>query len=233
MLKTDHQQAFHIHLPNTPAGSIVDASVLKEPASHRLVFAMTGQEPGLFEWADVKGPIQVVSKNGVSAAQGNSAAHGYKVTIPPHSLVAIELMGGIHHFHNIRGLSFHRLNMHASTPGNNITLNTQKWDSALPKSFTELKPQHIGEDARKNSCKPLIFGDAESMKQFMGESYSVLAQHARSPLNGEPESDHKTRSMVDAIYTAAQHCSDAPATWQNSWAKQRVGAKIAVKPPTR
>ena len=157
-------------------------------------------------------------------------ALGYKVTIPPHSLVAIELMGGIHHFHNIRGLSFHRLNMPANNLGNNITLNTQQWGGNLPKGFTELRPQPIHNHSLEHAGRPVVFHDLKSMQRFMHDSYGFLAQTARSPLHEEWDRHVETRPLIDHIYASAHNFCSSPATMAD---RALQSSDQRFKPPAR
>jgi hypothetical protein len=222
-LQTDGGQQFHIHLPNTAAGTTVDASKLKEAASHRFLVVVTGKTPGLFEWADAKGPLRVENDENISVATGTVADTGYRVTIPPYSIYAIELMGGIHHFHNIRGFSFHRENMPTTGQGDDLTLNTQQWRGDLPKTFETLEPSliypnidaHAG--AKNNGIlvgEPKTFHDADGLKTFLERTEETLTKAAHNMdttiYGDEARSPYMLAMDVDKL---ARHCANPPDTF--------------------
>jgi hypothetical protein len=190
-LKTDGLQRFHIHLPQSAPGSVIAEDELKKPASHRIVFAMTGAQPGLFEWAEVKGPITVGEQDGIATAQGEAVNTGHRIAIPPYSMVAIELAGGIHHFHNIRGLSFHRHNEPGNAVGDNITLHTQQWHGAMPQWWTAAAPMLL-------QARPATFSEPQALQQFMEKSYSRLRDLV-----------HDTSASMDVDTTVAAIAADA------------------------
>lgn len=210
-LQTDDKQRFHIHLPHTPAGMTRDAGMLKDPASHRYLMVATGDKPGLFEWADAKGPLSVETENSVSVARGDVSHMGYRAVIPPHSIYCIELMGGIHHFHNIRGFSFHRENLPTQGSGDDLTLNTQQWHGKLPARFHDIIPSLIYpgiDDAQFVLAKPHLVGkpinlrEPEVLNVFLERSENLLRDFTQNPQYC-PVFDESVRSLTGALYTTA------------------------------
>jgi hypothetical protein len=238
-LKTDDRQQFHIHLPSTPAGTKVDARKLKEAASHRFLTVVTGKTPGLFEWADAKGELKVEDNNGISVATGAVADKGYRVEIPPYSIYAIELMGGIHHFHNIRGFSFHRENMPTQGQGDDLTLNTQQWRGDKPKEFASLQPSHIypNVDADLDSVnhpqcsgRPQQFQNKLGLEVFLKRTQKTLegaTGNMKLGLEGDEERS-PYRLMMD-VYVQAKHCAQPPRTMDQlvaqTFGAQRTGLR--------
>ncbi len=206
-LLTDDRQRFHIHLPYTPTSATRDASLLKEPASHRYLMIATGEKPGLFEWADAKGPINVDTQAPTSIATGEVNRMGYRAVIPPYSIYCIELMGGIHHFHNIRGFSFHRENLPSQGDGDDLTLNTQQWHGKLPPQFLDLKPTLIfpgldeGED-HPIVGKPLSVREPDVLRIILGSSEALLANFTRNTKLSD-RFDQSPYFLTSQLYTLA------------------------------
>lgn len=221
-LYTDDRQRFHIHLPHTEPGSVKDASELKGPASHRLVFAMTGAKPGLFEWAEATGPISVeANQEGICLAKGAVKGDGYRVKIPPYTMVAIELNGGIHHFHNVKALSYHRLNNPAQGAGDNLTLNTQQWHGDLPKHFKALAPEKVYRNMPDGYSRVPVISSELGFDVFMQRAHEALAESANQA--PDPEKDN-IRKMITNMHILALDCSDGSRSHADAFsARQELG----------
>jgi hypothetical protein len=164
-LRVGNDQILHVHLPPCkPGETSVPADTLQDIASRRVLFVMTGKEPGRMEWFKPKGDIEVETEAGVPVAKGEVKGKRYVMNVPPYTCALVEIAGGVHNFRNMRAYSYHPYNEPQLQPGkDDLTANTMAWKGKRPVDTIELV---FDDEKGALEHKPVLTDNVNSLQSF-------------------------------------------------------------------